>query len=227
MSSDFHHQTHPQLGVVSTLAQPLHSFWGNFSALLRHFRHLPAWGVCPSVSYLHPFSYCSWGSQGKDVEVVCHSLLQTRDELFCVGFSLLMVMPAGTCLDCAFCGGPTDISPARASVEAGPAFEVLIIRRTSTTIRRLWKTRFVSQSPRGYKVSQRESSDLGLCLCWGEGGVPRVLRVHSLLVNLKDKRERVEGKSEVTQMVSYLGHPELSKRGTSWVGQPGRWSSSV
>ena len=30
----FHHQTHPEL-VVSTLAQPLHSFWSYFSALLQ------------------------------------------------------------------------------------------------------------------------------------------------------------------------------------------------
>ena len=29
-----------------------------------------------SVSYLFVFSYCSWGSQGKNTEVVCHSLLQ-------------------------------------------------------------------------------------------------------------------------------------------------------
>ena len=28
----FHHQTHPQLGVVSTLAQLLHSSWSYFSA---------------------------------------------------------------------------------------------------------------------------------------------------------------------------------------------------
>ena len=34
------------------------------------------WGVHLSVSYLFAFSYCSWGSQGKDTEVVCHSLLQ-------------------------------------------------------------------------------------------------------------------------------------------------------
>ena len=34
------------------------------------------WGVCRSVSYLFAFSYCSWGSQGKNTEVVCHSLLQ-------------------------------------------------------------------------------------------------------------------------------------------------------
>ena len=34
------------------------------------------WGVHLSVSYLFAFSYCSWGSQGKNIEVVCHSLLQ-------------------------------------------------------------------------------------------------------------------------------------------------------
>src|SRR5574340_948816 len=33
-------------------------------------------GVCLSVSYHFAFSYCSWGSQGKNTEVVCHSLLQ-------------------------------------------------------------------------------------------------------------------------------------------------------
>ena len=29
-----------------------------------------------SVSHLFVFSYCSWGSQGKNTAVVCHSLLQ-------------------------------------------------------------------------------------------------------------------------------------------------------
>ena len=28
------------------------------------------------VAYELAFSYCSWGSQGKNTEVVCHSLLQ-------------------------------------------------------------------------------------------------------------------------------------------------------
>ena len=28
-----------------------------------------------SVTYIFAFSYCSWGSQGKNTEVVCHSLL--------------------------------------------------------------------------------------------------------------------------------------------------------
>ena len=33
-------------------------------------------GVPLSVSYHFAFSYCSWGSQGKNTEVVCHPLLQ-------------------------------------------------------------------------------------------------------------------------------------------------------
>jgi len=37
---------------------------------------LTNWGVPLSVSYHFAFSYCSWGSQGKSTEVVCHSLLQ-------------------------------------------------------------------------------------------------------------------------------------------------------
>ena len=37
---------------------------------------LVTWGVPLSVSYHFAFSYCSWGSQGKNTEVVCHSLLQ-------------------------------------------------------------------------------------------------------------------------------------------------------
>ena len=38
--------------------------------------HLPTRGIHLSMSYLFAFSYCSWGSQGKSTEVVCHSLLQ-------------------------------------------------------------------------------------------------------------------------------------------------------
>ena len=41
-----------------------------------HIGHLLTWGVPLSVSYHFAFSYCSWGSQGKNTEVVCHSLLQ-------------------------------------------------------------------------------------------------------------------------------------------------------
>ena len=38
--------------------------------------HLLTWGVPLSVSYHFAFLYCSWGSQGKNTEVVCHSFLQ-------------------------------------------------------------------------------------------------------------------------------------------------------
>ena len=33
-------------------------------------------GSSSFISCLFAFSYCSWGSQGKNTEVVCHSLLQ-------------------------------------------------------------------------------------------------------------------------------------------------------
>ena len=55
----------------------LHSFWSYFSTLLQeHIGPLPTWGVHLSGSYLFAFSYCSRGSQGKNADVVCHSLLQ-------------------------------------------------------------------------------------------------------------------------------------------------------
>ena len=73
----FYHQSHPQLGVVFALPLFLHSFWSYFSTDLQyHIGHLPTCGVPLSVYYHFAFSYCSWGSQGKNIEVVCHSLLQ-------------------------------------------------------------------------------------------------------------------------------------------------------
>ena len=66
-----------QVGIVFALAPSLHSFWSYFSTdLQEHIGHLLTWGVPLSVSYHFAFSYCSWGSQGKDTEVVCHFLLQ-------------------------------------------------------------------------------------------------------------------------------------------------------
>ena len=32
------------------------------------------WGVPLLISYHFAFSYCSWGSQGRNTEVACHSL---------------------------------------------------------------------------------------------------------------------------------------------------------
>ena len=36
---------------------------------------LQTWGVHLSVSYLFAFLYCSWGSQDRNTELFCHSLL--------------------------------------------------------------------------------------------------------------------------------------------------------
>ena len=60
----FHHQSHPQLSVVFTLSQLLHSFWSYFSTLLQyHIGHLPTWGGHLLMSYLFAFLYCSRGSK--------------------------------------------------------------------------------------------------------------------------------------------------------------------
>ena len=65
------------LFIYFALALALHSFWNYFSTdLQQDIWQLPTWGVHHSVSYLFAFSHCSWGSQGKNTEVVCHSLLQ-------------------------------------------------------------------------------------------------------------------------------------------------------
>ena len=64
-------------GWCFSFGSSLHSFGSYFSTdLQEHIRHLPTWGVPLSVCYHFAFSYCSWGSQGKNTEVVCHSLLQ-------------------------------------------------------------------------------------------------------------------------------------------------------
>ena len=52
-----------------------------FLELFLHWSPVAYWaptdlGISLSVSYHFAFSYCSWGSQGKNTEVVFHSLLQ-------------------------------------------------------------------------------------------------------------------------------------------------------
>ena len=55
----FHHQSHPPMGVVFSLAPSLHSFWSYFSSDLQFcIGHLLTWGVHLSVSYLFAFSSC-------------------------------------------------------------------------------------------------------------------------------------------------------------------------
>ena len=46
------------------------------SFFMELFLHWSPVAVSLSISYNFDFSYCSWGSQGKNTEVVCHSLLQ-------------------------------------------------------------------------------------------------------------------------------------------------------
>ena len=47
----FHHQSHPQLGVVALAPTP-HSFWSYFSTdLQQHIGYLPTWGVHISWVY--------------------------------------------------------------------------------------------------------------------------------------------------------------------------------
>ena len=72
----FHHQSYSQLGIVFALAPSLPSF-GVISPLISSSilgTYQPG-----ELIFQHPiiaFSYCSWGSQGKNTEVVCPSLLQ-------------------------------------------------------------------------------------------------------------------------------------------------------
>ena len=72
------------LSPVTSIAGYSFCFGSMPSFFLELFLHWPpvaywaptTWGVSLSVSYHFAFSYCSWGSQGKNSEVVCHSLLQ-------------------------------------------------------------------------------------------------------------------------------------------------------
>ena len=50
-----------------------------FLELFLHWSPVGYWAPTDlgnSVSYIFALSYCSWGSQGKNTEVICHSLLQ-------------------------------------------------------------------------------------------------------------------------------------------------------
>ena len=53
-------------------------------------------GAYLQVSYFFAFSYCLWGSPGKNIEVGCHFLLQWTT--FCLNFSLCMICPSWVAL---------------------------------------------------------------------------------------------------------------------------------
>ena len=72
----FYHQSHPQLGIAFALAPSLHSS-GVISPLISCSILGTYWpGSSSLASCQFAFSCCSQGSQGKNTEVVCHSLLQ-------------------------------------------------------------------------------------------------------------------------------------------------------
>ena len=55
------------------------SIWIFFLELFLHWSPVACWALINlrvqlSVSYLFAFSYYSWGSQGKNTEMVCHSI---------------------------------------------------------------------------------------------------------------------------------------------------------
>ena len=77
------HQTFLPLPVASTAGYCV--WFGSipsvFLELLLHWSPVAYWALTDlafplSISSHFAFSYCSWGSQGKNIEVVCHSLLQ-------------------------------------------------------------------------------------------------------------------------------------------------------
>ena len=76
----FHHQTHQQLSIVSSLAQPLPSFLGLLVILLCFFP-VVYWtpsdlGHSSLASDIFGLLYSSLDSHRKYTGVVCHSLLQ-------------------------------------------------------------------------------------------------------------------------------------------------------
>ena len=70
----FHHQTHPQVGIVFAW---LKCFIFFLELLVIALCSSPvAYWTLSNLEYLFAFSYCSWGSHSKNTRVVCHSLLQ-------------------------------------------------------------------------------------------------------------------------------------------------------
>ena len=76
----FHHQSHPHLRVVFGCWCCFGSIPSFFLGLFLHWSPVSYWGPTnlgsSFFSVLFAFSYCSWGSQDKNTEVFCHSLLQ-------------------------------------------------------------------------------------------------------------------------------------------------------
>ena len=91
---------------------------------------------------------------------------------------------------------PKDISLTRANVVAGSALVVLTtiarpsrnFRKTSFITHKSWMVHSTLRATqRGHGEREREYVNLRSAFIGVEGGVPRISRVHSLLVNLKHK----------------------------------------
>ena len=70
-----HHQTHSQLSIISALAQDT-SFFLELFLCSSPVAYWTPTDLGTSFSYAFAFSYCSWGSHGKNTGVVWHSVLQ-------------------------------------------------------------------------------------------------------------------------------------------------------
>lgn len=120
---------------------------------------------------------------------------------------------------------PHACSPTRAHVVADPGLAVLVrvagcpqqqpsgtFEKTSFASHRSWRVYGRSNGHTGKSQRERER-DHGVLSSWG-------LRTRSLSISWSVGFKGQEGRSRVTQVVSYLDHPGLSKRGIPWLGQP-------
>ena len=64
-------------GSISSFFLVLFLHWSPVTYWAPGIRHILTWDrTCLSVYCVFAFSYCSWGSQSKNNEMVCHSFLQ-------------------------------------------------------------------------------------------------------------------------------------------------------
>ena len=84
-----HHQTHPQLSVISALTQPFYSSGAIDPLFPSSILDTFDLGDSSSGAYLFPFSYHPWGSPGKNTGGCCHFFLQCI--MFCKNSSVWLL----------------------------------------------------------------------------------------------------------------------------------------
>lgn len=137
----------------------------------------------------------------------------------------------------------TDISPTGPNVVAGLTLVVcIVIARHTWASGSFENTRFITRKSCngtchawGHTVRSWEERKRKIMLAWcssfikvegGGLGLRRII-LYWWILNIKAGIEVWERKSKATEKVSYLGHPGLSKKGTSWMGWPGSLYSCV